>query len=57
MKYTNNSSWIEQNYLMTFINWVIQSFITRNIGQIATLAAIDKSVSPNSLEAKCMCPI
>ena len=43
---------------MTFMNWVNQSeaFITRNIGQIVILAAIDKSVSPNSLEAKCMCP-
>ena len=43
---------------MTFMNWVNQSesCITRNKGQIVILAAIDKSVSPNSLKAQCMCP-
>ena len=29
--------------------------ITRNIGQIVILAAINKSVSPNSLKAQCHC--
>ena len=33
-----------------------KSPITRNIGQIVILAAIDKSVNPNSLKAQCMCP-
>ena len=40
---------------MTFMNQS-EACITRNIGQIVILAAIDKSVSPNSLEAKYMCP-
>ena len=31
-------------------------FITRDIGHIVILAAIDKSGIPNSLKAKCMCP-
>ena len=35
---------------MTFMNQS-EACITRNIGQIVILAAIDKSVSPNSLEA------
>ena len=40
---------------MTFMNHS-EAFITRDIGHIVILAAIDKSVSPNSLEAKYMCP-
>ena len=43
------------NYLMTFMNQS-EACITRNIGHIVILAAIDESGSPNSLKAKCMCP-
>ncbi len=50
----NKTNYNTIQYNTTLCNY--KPLITRNIGQIVILAAIDKSVSPNSLEAKCMCP-
>ena len=48
-------SYVDPNYIMTLINWVYQSFTTRNIGQIKTLPAIHKSVNPQFIKSKYIC--
>ena len=45
-------SYVDPNYIMTLINWVYQSFTTRNIGQIKTLPAIHNSVNPQFIKSK-----